>query len=974
MRGLFLLLYGLSGAAGLIYEVLWTRQLTLLMGHTTAAASAVLAAFMGGLAFGAALGGRLASRLSERRALHVYGLVEFTIAAAALIVPVLLVFARPLLAATYADGTGNWFGLTRLAVSLVVLTVPSAAMGATLPLAARWYLRNLEQAGSHAGDLYAGNTIGAAIGAALAAFVFVPALGLRATLWIAASFNVIAGIGALVIARIGDRHVAAKAAAPRRGAKATAAKPRPQAQPKKTRKPGARSRPLPAADDPRIIAASTLAFTGFAALASEVVWTRVLALVIGPTTYAFGLMLTTFITGIGLGSWLGARITTRVRDASAWLPTLVVAFAVMSAIALWRIGGLPVTVAETMAGGSGLTFRSVFWRQGLQAASLLLPLSIVLGALFPLAVRVAARTREGLAQDLASLYSSNTIGAIAGSLLAGFLLIPWLGLRATLVMVIALASIGALIIAGAARMPRWRQWLLAAAGLAALFVSWRAPRWDQALLSSGAYKYAAYVDVPDVQTVLTAGTVEYYKEGATATVAVRRAAGATMLAIDGKIDASNASDMLTQRLLAHLPLLLHHNPKRVAIIGLGSGVTLGSALQHPIDRADVVEISREVVEASAQFSEENHRALEDRRARVMTGDGRTHLLLGRGQYDVIISEPSNPWVAGVATLFTREFFQAARRRLAAGGILCQWAHTYDIRLADLRSIAATFASEFPNGTLWLVGAGDLLFIGSDRPLDAELAEMASRMKRPDVAADLSEVSVFDAGSLLSMYIGGPVELQAFAAGAAVQSDDRTALEFSAPLGLYDSSGASNEQALRNLTSGASLPRAVEDAKAVNRSGAWRSRGQMQLQAEAYVSAYDAFARAAALTPEDDDALDGLVRAAAGAGASTMDAALALLRKIVAEDVQAQNVPARMALARVLAARAATNDAIDLVLPLTTSRPDDPRPVEQLAAIFADAGDLDRLKPLADQTPARMARPSGDAVLRRHGASAGRAGG
>jgi spermidine synthase len=779
----------------------------------------------------------------------------------------------------------------------------------------------------------------------------VPVLGLRATLWTAAGLNVIAAIGAWAIARAPGSEQTRDV--PRsRLSKAAKGKPRRQAAP---------------ASHPRILAAATLALTGFAALASEVVWTRVLALVIGPTTYAFGLMLTTFIAGIGLGSWLGARLTGRLRDAQASLALLVAAVGIASAVALWRISGLPVAVAEAVASGSGLSFRLVLWRQGLVAASLLLPVTIGLGALFPVAVRLAARTRDALAADLALLYTANTLGAIAGSLLAGFVLIPWLGLRSTIVAVVALSGIGAVAIAVSGRVSRSRQVMLATAACAAVALAWSAPRWDRALLTSGAYKYASYLRVPDVESVLAAGTLEYYREGAAATVSVRRAAGATMLAIDGKIDASNASDMLTQRLLAHLPLLLHERPRRVGIIGLGSGVTLGSALRHPVERADVLEISPEVIEASARFADDHGRALDDKRTRVIAGDGRTHLLLTGGQYDVIISEPSNPWVAGVATLFTREFFEAARRRLAAGGILCQWAHTYDIRPEDLRSIVATFAAVFPRGTMWLVGAGDLLLIGSDRPLDDQLAEMPARLRRPGVAADLADVSVSDAPSLLSMYVGGPSELKTFAAGATVQSDDRTVLEFSAPLSLYEPGGTDNAAALRELGSRGALPSVVQEAQHGKVSApSWLSRGRMLLQAEAYRAAYDAFARALTAAPDHADALDGLTRAAAGGGEKTMDAALAWLRDAVARDTTMQNVPARVALARVLSARGATDEAIDLMTSLSATHANDARPVEQLAGIFADLGEIDRLKPLADQLqrqwPDRPATPYYGATL------------
>ena len=210
---------------------------------------------------------------------------------------------------------------------------------------------------------------------------------------------------------------------------------------------------------------------------------------------------------------------------------------------------------------------------------------------------------------------------------------------------------------------------------------------------------------------------------------MKRLTGTTTLAVDGKTDASNRGDMLTQKLVAHLPLLLHDNPREVGIIGLGSGVTLGAALAHPIARADVLEISREVVEASSFFREETGTPLPIREPRLIVGDGRSHVLLGQRKYDVIVSEPSNPWIAGVASLFTEEFFAAARDRLAPGGIMCQWANAYNISDADLRSITGHVSIGLSHGTAWLVGGDDVLMVGSATPLDDRLANIGRNWSR-----------------------------------------------------------------------------------------------------------------------------------------------------------------------------------------------------------------------------------------------------
>ena len=403
--------------------------------------------------------------------------------------------------------------------------------------------------------------------------------------------------------------------------------------------------------------------------------------------------------------------------------------------------------------------------------------------------------------------------------------------------------------------------------MGAVGLAWTVPAWNPELISGGAYKYAPFVQVPDLQTGLEEGDVLFYAEGAAGTVSVRSSGGTVALAIDGKVDASNGADMLTQSLLAHLPLLLHPSPVEVGIIGLGSGVTLGAALRHPIERADILEISPEVVEASAFFEAENHAALDDPRTRLILGDGRSHLLLSSLRYDVIVSEPSNPWMAGVSTLFTREFFQAARDSLRPGGILCQWAHTYDMSDADLRSIIATFLAVFPDGAMWRVGQGDLLLIGSLDPLGPRLQAVADHWERPGVGADLAAIGVQDAFGLLSLHLGGGDALRAYSAGARIQTDTRNTLEFSAPRSVIggDRVGRPDLDELRSLAAREPAPQPIGAALASATPQQWLDRGRMQLQAAAYDAAYEDLSTAADMDPANPAILQALVRAAGGSG-------------------------------------------------------------------------------------------------------------
>ena len=328
------------------------------------------------------------------------------------------------------------------------------------------------------------------------------------------------------------------------------------------------------------------------------------------------------------------------------------------------------------------------------------------------------------------------------------------------------------------------------------------------------------------------------------------------------MDASNDADMLTQRLLAHLPLVLHPAPRQVAIIGLGSGVTAGSALAHDVTRVDVLEISPQVVEASAYFSRENNEPLRDPRLNLIVGDGRSHLKLGSSQYDVIVSEPSNPWMAGVANLFTREFFDAAKARLAPKGLLCQWAHTYDISAEDLKSIAATFVSVFPDSQMWLVGEGDLLLIGGPDGVTPDLDRVASALGRPRIRRDLDQVRVRSPFGLFSLFAGDGDALRGFSAGAVIQTDDLLALEFSAPRAIFGRSSDANAQDLRQRAAGARRPPAVALAFAGATAADWRDRGRMLAAADAHHAALEDLTHAARLDPRDRETLEALARTAA----------------------------------------------------------------------------------------------------------------
>ena len=927
-RRLFFLLFTFSGAAGLIYEIVWMRLMALQMGHTLAAAGTVLAAFMGGLSAGALLGGRVAPRLDRGRALQGYAALECVIALSALALPLALSTLEPLFVWAYGDEPGPGFALVRLVSSLLLLFIPAFAMGATFPLAVRWLGTAASAAGRDAGGLYALNSAGAAVAALLTGFVLIPAVGLRATTFVGVGLNIAAAAGAWLIANRGLDSVATRAQ---------------QTAGRSAARSGRRRRPAEPVG--RSVAswlpAAVLGLSGFAALVYEVTFTRVLALALGPTTYAFAAMLTGFVAGIAIGAAFVSRMTWTTKAPSFWLGLLMLASAAAASGAGWFAGThLPLLIAETVANPSaGAT--TILARQALYAVGVLLPLTLTLGAAFPLGAALAARSDEGIAREVSVVYGVNTIGAVIGSIAGAFLLVPALGLQATLRLA-GVFAVGAGCLAFVAgrltARQRWAGITMAVPVGALLFM---VPAWDVDLLSSGGYRYASEVRNIDLATGLKAGRLLYYREGATATVSVRRLADTLALAIDGKVDASNWTDMLTQKLLAHLPLLLHSDPHNVAVIGLGSGVTLGAALRHGIDRADIVEISPAVVEASSFFADANGHALDDPRTRLLVGDGRSHMQLTSRRYDVIISEPSNPWMAGIASLFTREFFLATRARLTPGGIFCQWAHTYEISEPDLRSIAATFASVFPNGTMWLVAENDVLFIASNDIVGPRLDNISAAWQRPGVAADLAKVSVFEPFSVLSLYVGGPLEVLRYSQGAFIQTDDRPRLEYSGPRGVYDRSVNENAPTLRGLLDPADAPAAVRTAVAAAGALEWSHRGEMLLTARAHAAAFEDFARSVRLDSDNETALMGLIDSAGAA--QRVAEARQLLESLAT--ARPDSAVLRIALVRLLAAIGAFEEATVRAREVTVAEPQNPRGIELLASIAADAGNVERLRPL-----------------------------
>lgn len=835
----------LSGLAALVYQVLWSRQLALVLGTGTEAVAVVLSSFMAGLGLGSALAARfLSSGPPSTSPLHlrrVYAALEGLIAGAAVLVPFVFGLVPTLLEPLYEPSPVAFRG-ARLALAASLLVLPTTAMGATLPVLVGLAHPLAAGAGRAAGRLYALNTLGAVVGALAAPLVLLPSLGLTRTGFAAAAANVVA---ALLVLR-----------APAAKAPASAA---PSGVPARA--------PLSLSRSARLVLAVSF-LSGLGALAHEVAWTRAMVLLVGPTVYAFAFVIAAVIAGLALGSALAGRLSPRLEHPAVALALAQAGIVAGALVVIPLLGRLPLVVGRVTHALVGEPGR-LLATEGFAAFAILLVPAAFLGASFPLAVQVLGREGQPAGAAAGRVLAWNTLGALVGPLLAAYVLLPGAGLQSTLKMAAVVHVLAAVVAASAAPASAARGRPLLAAGLLAVVLG-LLPRWDEVLLAGGAYRYGHWGDPEELEESLRAGELLYYRDGAQSTVSVKRLGATKALAVDGKVDATNTADMPTQRLIAHIPLLLHGRARDGLVVGLGCGATAASALTHPIERLEVVEISKEVVEAArAHFAEVHRGALDDPRVTLHVTDARNHLQLTSRRFDVILSEPSNPWMAGVAGLFTREFFALARARLRPGGLFGQWLHVYGLPVADVRSVVGGFADVFPESALFQITEGDLLLVGAAGtwPEPAPDAFAALRA-RPEVAEDLRGAGLGRAGTLGMLFLLGPGRLATFAGKAPRHTDDRPILELRAARAMLANTGAMNRGALLEAAGG----RAIEPWASLGRAPSADDlveRGRMLERTTSLSLALEHYGRALRQDPRSVEAQRGLVRIAAASDASTV---------------------------------------------------------------------------------------------------------
>lgn len=760
----------ISGVAGLIYEVVWSRQLALFVGMTSHAHAAVITSYLLGLSLGGLVVGRFAR---PARAIRLFAVFELAIGMYALMTPEIM-NAIQLMYARYESSLG-WTGwgvqAFRFLTVLVILLPATFLMGGTLPL----MVCALSMQGSlgmrSTSRVYGVNTLGAVAGTLMAGYVLIPAIGMRNTLHFAAAIDAAVALVVLVLFRKGAiQHIETVTRTSRHSSRMT-------------RRHG--------------WMALLYGLSGCSALAYQVAWIRSITLVIGSSVYSFSTILAVYLAGIGLGSLLHHRSGTaepeRLAARAAWL-SAGTGFAAIAGLHV--IQALPSLFMWGYEKGwiQHFGFFQIY-ALGLSALVVIIP-TMLLGMLFPVVVSWWIRSPEGTGRGVGAVYAANTVGCIAGVLLAGFLALPRMGVHGTVMTAAflhAAVALGFLRLNALSFFTKRNVTAIVTAGLLFGAAAFTAPGWDRLVMTSGVYQYApgiAASDTPGLDAYAADSRLVFYKDGTDATVSVVENDYQRSLVIQGKYDASSRGDMPTQLMSGHLPALMHPAPRRALVIGLGSGVTAAAIAAHPsVEHIDILEISPEVVEASRFFREQNRDVLDDPRVRLIMADARNFILGCRDSYDVIISQPSNPWLSGNANLFTVEFMRLLSQRLNPGGVVCQWFHLYHMAEDDVRSIGRGFIEQHPHASLWMSLSSDLLFIGSDRPAVIDLDRFERLAGSPTIKADLALSGRGDALLLAKMFLMGGEALANFCQGAWLNTDDRPRVEFDAPRNLFTSDEA-----------------------------------------------------------------------------------------------------------------------------------------------------------------------------------------
>jgi spermidine synthase len=748
---LLVLLFIGSGCAALIYEIVWFQLLQLAIGSSAVSLGVLLATFMGGMCLGSLLLPRKVS--ASQHPLRVYAKIELGIGVFGLVVLVLI----PLIDGLYEAVAG--YGLSgivpRAIVASLCLLPPTLLMGASLPAIARW-IETTPEGVSWLGFFYGGNIVGAVIGCLLAGFYLLRVYDMAFATYIAVGINVVVGLLGWMLAN----------QAPYTPSETSASAAPPV--------PGKRAVYI------------TIAISGMCALGAEVIWTRLLAMMIGATVYTFSVILAVFLVGLGIGSSAGAMLARSVKNpryALGWAQLLAAggiawtAYMLADSLPYWPVDSL---LASSPWFNFQIDLVRAFWT--------ILPPALLWGASFPLALAAVSAPGQDSARVAGETYAANTVGAIFGALLFSVAFVPWLGTQGSQRLLIGLAMTSAVI----ALAPMLRAAFAGTQGTvtaAILIVS----------LGGGAALARGLSQVPWLNlaygrraiTTSSAGEPLYVGEGMNSSIVISQLPGGQRyFHVSGKVEASTEPfDMRLQRMLGHISALAHPEPKSVLIVGFGAGVTAGSFTRHSsINRIVICEMESLIPPAATEFfGKENYGVMQDKRTEIHYDDARHYVLTTQEKFDIITSDPIHPWVKGAATLYSKEYFETAKKHLKPGGVITQWVPLYESDIDTVRSEIATFFEVFPNGSIWannLDGEGyDIVLLGTTDAKPIDVDQVQRRLDaEPLMAASLAEVGIPNAIDLFGSFAGQATELRPWLEGAEINRDLNLRLQYMAGMG------------------------------------------------------------------------------------------------------------------------------------------------------------------------------------------------
>jgi spermidine synthase len=773
-------LFLLSGATALVYEVIWVRYFGLAFGSTTYSITTVLAAFMGGLAIGSIIIGNIVDK-TGRRPLQVYAWLEAGIGLFGLLSPLIFdlflnLGSQVLPESALADASS---GLAiKFFAGFMLLMIPTTLMGGSLPALSRFLIRHPDEIKRDLGLLYSLNTLGAVIGAALAGFVLLYTVGLTATLYFTSIVNLLIAYAAWRL----DRSCGI------------------QAIPEDAEDTGAMPERF-AGKQLRLLLYGAFLVSGGLAMMYEVIWSRLLVQIIGSSTYGFTMILIAYLIGLAGGSYIVSRFmpTKLLRAQTFAYLQLGIAAGVFLLIPL--LAWLPSGMLAVFQAGYD-TYWQVATASFVLVLLLVLPSTLCMGATFPVVAHMVTRSEGSLGSDIGRAYFFNTFGAIVGTVLAGFVLIPGLGALPSMRLGISLnLALAVILLVGMALLEKKSQLkkqavLVTVAALILMVPVWKAD-WTSDLASVCVAVYGKKLAEGDNKA--RSGGLIFDEEGVNAHVTVREAYDHRFLQVNGKADASTGRDMSTQLLFGLLPTLYHPEPGPTFMVGYGSGVTARIiAEERDQDKLEVAEIEEAVVNAGYLFADVNHRVEQMPNVRMIRNDARNYLAGVDKLYASIVSEPSNPWLAGVAGLFTTEFYQLARSRLEEGGVFVQWIQMYSLSPENTRMIMRTLLDVFPHAEVWESIPMDLIVVASDKPLKLTDDWRQRLTRHPDRWKEYSDRLWLNAPDELLAHRRGTITSEVQGLSERRNTDNRPRLEFTAPWSLYKDTMVDNRQWLREF--------------------------------------------------------------------------------------------------------------------------------------------------------------------------------